>query len=377
MKQKLLMTASTYSHIRNFHLPYLREFQRLGWETHVGCAGIPADVPYIDEAIELPFEKRMRSLSNVQAAHLLRGKIEKEQYDLIITHTSLAAFFTRFAVQGMKNRPKLINVVHGYLFDDETPAPKRNILLAAERMTAPETDLLLTMNGYDYELAQRYRLGNQIEQVPGVGVDFSRLDRATPEDGIRLRKAMGIPRDTFVLLYAAEFSKRKSQDVLIKVMTGLPENVMLALCGAGALLEDCRALADKLGVGGRVLFPGQVTDIGAWYRMADAAVSASRSEGLPFNVMEAMHMELPVAASKVKGHVDLIDDGETGLLYPYGEVSGCAASVLRLLEDASLREKMRAQAGESVTRYGIDVVRPEVMGQYLDSVPEKTIKKVF
>lgn len=112
MKRKLLMTASTYSHIRNFHLPYLREFQRLGWETHVGCRGIPMDAPYIDEAIELPFEKRMQSRENLRAARLLRGKVASGRYDLIITHTSLAAFFIRLAVKGLKNRPKVINVVH-------------------------------------------------------------------------------------------------------------------------------------------------------------------------------------------------------------------------------------------------------------------------
>ena len=365
MKRKLLMTASTYSHISNFHLPYLREFQRLGWETHVGCKGIPADAPFIDETIELPFEKRMQSPANFRAARILRGQIQREHYDLIITHTSLAAFFTRLAVKGMRNRLKIINVVHGYLFDDETPAIKRRLLLNAERVTASETDLLLTMNAYDYATAQKYRLGRQVEQIPGMGVDFSKLDQATTEDGARLRRELGIPRDAFVLLYAAEFSERKSQDVLIEAMTRLPKNAVLVLCGTGALLEDCKALADKLGVSERVLFPRQIADMGAWYRMADAAVTSSRSEGLPFNVMEAMHLGLPMVASAVKGHVDLIEDGVTGLLYPYGDAAVCAAQVKRLMDDPVLREKVRIQGEKSVKRYALDRVLPQVMEQYL------------
>lgn len=363
--KKLLMTASTWPHIRNFHLPYLQEFQRLGWETHVGCRGIPADVPYIDEAIELPFEKRMQSRENLRAAHILRGEIKTAGYDLVIMHTSLAAFFSRLAVKGLKDRPTLINVVHGYLFDDNTPTLKRWLLLNAERLTAPETNLLLTMNEWDYEAARKYQLAKRIELIPGMGLDFEKLDRATWEDGIRLRKELNIPRDAFVMLYAAEFSKRKSQDVLIKAMQYLPKNAVLVLCGTGASLEDCKALADKLAVSKRVLFPGQITDMGAWYRMADTAVTASRSEGLPFNVMEAMHMGLPVVASAVKGHTDLIKDGETGLLYPYGDAKSCASQIKRVMENGSLRERLRENAKASVERYALEPVLPIVMEQYL------------
>ena len=338
----------------------------MGWETHVGCAGISNNAPCIDKAIELPFEKRMWSPTNIRAARILNDRIHAEHYDLIITHTSLAAFFTRLAVKGMRDRPKLINVVHGYLFDDDTPWQKRRLLLTAECLTASETDLLLTMNEWDYETAQKYRLGKQIEQIPGMGVDFSRLDQATREDGVRLRRKLGLSHEQFVLLYAAEFSKRKSQSVLLKALARLPERAVLVLCGTGAEMEACKALADKLGVGRRVLFPGQIADMAPWYRMADASVTASRSEGLPFNVMEAMYCGVPVVASAVKGHVDLIDDGETGLLYPYGDAEACAKQLRRVMEDAALRARLREKAKARVERYALDAVLPQVMARYLE-----------
>ena len=127
------MTASVWEHIKHFHLPYLQEFQRLGWETHVGCQGIPADAPYVDKALELPFEKHLGSVRNFKAARMIRKQIKEEKYDLIITHTTLAAFFTRLAVKGMRNRPRLINVMHGYLFDENSPWLKRTVFTAAEK----------------------------------------------------------------------------------------------------------------------------------------------------------------------------------------------------------------------------------------------------
>lgn len=364
MARKVLYTASTYSHIEHFHLPYLREFQKWGWETHIACAGAPKMVPFVNRAFDVPFRKSMKSPENWKATGMLRRLVKEEKYALITTHTSLAAFFTRLAVKGMTDCPRLVNVVHGYLFDDNTPFLKRRLLLNAERVAAPETDLLLTMNQWDYEAARKYRLGKRIEKIPGIGVDFSRLDSATEADGAALRKEYGIAPDAFVLIYPAEFSERKSQRVLIEAMRYLPENVLLALPGDGALLDDCKALAERLEVGCRVIFPGYILDIAPWYRMANAAVSASRSEGLPFNIMEAMYMGLPVVASAVKGHVDLIEDGESGVLYPYADAEACAGRMWMLLESPMLREKLQAHAKNSVVRYELYQILLETMGRY-------------
>ena len=371
MGRRVLFTASTYSHIVNFHLPYLRKFQEEGWTVHAACGGKPAPVPYADAVLEFPLKKSMWSPGNLKAAVSLRDNMRKEGYDLIITHTSLAAFFTRLALRGLKERPVVVNMVHGYLFDDETPWLKREVLLAAERWMASDTDLVLTMNRWDYEAAQKHRLGREVVHIPGVGVDFSRFDEVPAGTRRRLRQELGIPEDAFVLIYAAELSARKSQAVLIQAMGRLPETVLLALAGEGALRGECQELARKQGLEERVLFPGQVRDIPAWYAMADGAVSASRSEGLPFNVIEAMYAGLPVVASEVKGHSDLIKDGETGLLYPYGDESACAERVRRLLEDEALRERLARNAKAQVKQYALEQVFPVVWGQYAGFFSER------
>lgn len=363
-KRRVLFTASTYSHIEHFHLPYLREFKRLGWEVHIACGNGPAEAPFTDKSFDLPFQKSMTSPENFRASWMLRGIIRSEGYSLITTHTSLAAFFTRLAVKGMKPRPRLINVVHGYLFDGGTPAVKRSLLLNAERLTASETDLLLTMNRYDYELAKQYRLGREIDIIPGIGVDFSRLEDDQKRDSDITREVLGISPEAFILIYAAEFSGRKSQDVLIRAMTYLPEDTVLVLCGDGVELSRCRELAGRSGLAERVLFPGRIENMAAWYRLADAAVTASRSEGLPFNVMEAMYLGLPVVASRVKGHTDLIEDGSTGLLYSYGDSQECADRVRMLMTDVELRRRIGRRAADSVTQFGIDSVLPMALERY-------------
>lgn len=369
MARKVLFTASTYRHIRHFHLPYLRALQARGWAVHVACAGAPEVIPGAEVSLSVPFEKRLLSLKNFRAARLLRRRIRREGYTLIVTHTSLAAFFTRLALLGLPRRPRVVNMVHGYLFGKGAPPLRRTLLLGAERLTAPVTDLLLTMNRWDLETAQRLRLGRRIGQIPGIGVDFSRVD--APRSPVS-RRARGIPEDAFVLIYAAEFSPRKHQAVLLRALAELPERAFLLLPGDGRLLAECRALARSLGLEGRVLFPGHAEDMAPWYALADAAVSASRSEGLPFNILEAMHLGLPVVASAVKGHTDLIVPGETGLLYPCGDSAACAAAIRRLMEDEALARRLSERARTAAEPYALERVLPAVLSWYESVCPPQT-----
>ena len=324
MERKMLFAASTWSHIQNFHLPYLRHFQGLGWRVHAACGDAPASAPYTERVLEVPFTKSMGSPRNFRAAALLRELIREEGYE-----------------------------------------PGR----------APVPDLVLTMNRWDLQTAQRYRLGANVVHIPGIGVDFAGFSRAASGSRERLREALGIPQGAFVLLYAAEFSKRKSQEVLIRAMRRLPEQAVLVLTGDGALCEQCRQMARQFGLDRRVLFPGYVRNMPEWCGMADAAVSGSRSEGLPFHIMEAMYAGLPIVASDVKGTSDLLSDHEAGLLYPYGDDAACAAQIQRLMDSDRLRRQLGARAREHVEQYSLERVLPVVLGLYDGLLLEQTVRQ--
>ncbi|HJB99510.1 MAG TPA: glycosyltransferase [Candidatus Flavonifractor merdavium] len=365
---KVLFTASTYSHIVNFHRPYLASFRQLGWTVEVACGGTPMEIPEAHRVVYIPFEKEMLSPRNITAWRQLRRLMKEEGYDLVSCHTSLASFFTRMAMRGLKNRPKVACVAHGYLFGEENSATKNLLLSTAEGLAAPVTDLLITMNSWDTGYAMAHKLGKKIVEVPGIGLDTDRLRPVSGQERAALRAEWGIAEGDILLLYAAEFSGRKSQQVLIRAMTRLPEQVKLALPGQGVLREACMALAEELGVAGRVLFPGQV-QMARWYGAADLAASASRSEGLPFNIMEAMYCGLPVVASRVKGHTDLLEESGAGLLYPYGDWAACAGCVQELLQDRELAKRMGERGRQAVQAYTLDRVQPVVMAQYETLAP--------
>ena len=112
IKHKLLMTASVWSHIQNFHLPYLREFKRLGWETHVGCAGIPAEAPWSGSAFDLLADQWIEKTGPVLREGVKPEEAEKateggkRNQTLYAELTSLAEELNRYvrSLEGHSNR---------------------------------------------------------------------------------------------------------------------------------------------------------------------------------------------------------------------------------------------------------------------------------
>ncbi|MEG1073083.1 MAG: glycosyltransferase, partial [Oscillospiraceae bacterium] len=203
--KKVLYAASTFGHLAAFHRPYLRFFQERGYEVTAMAGGTLCELPEADKLWQVPFEKTMTSTNNFKLVPEMAEQLKREQYDIISVHTALAAFFVRLAVKlAGKGDTVVLNTVHGYLFDGNTSKPKRLLLMAAEKLTAGVTDCVLTMNREDTEIAQRKKLGKQVVQIPGMGIDYDRFAAPKHEpDG-----------EKFTLVYAAEFSTRKNQQML-------------------------------------------------------------------------------------------------------------------------------------------------------------------
>jgi glycogen synthase len=81
-----------------------------------------------------------------------------------------------------------------------------------------------------------------------------------------------------------------------------------------------------------------------WYRLADIQVVPSRYEPFGMVVLEGMLYGLPIIASDLGGPKSILNDGQTGLLFPPRDVHALAAAIVRLIKDSSLRQRL-ATAG--------------------------------
>lgn len=362
--KKILITASTLGHLKSFHLPYLEALQKEGFQVDIACP-VQTEVEKpkgVHEVIHVPFQKKMFAPSNLKATGMLVKKMN--HYDILITHTALASFFSRLALFFTRKKPHVICMVHGYLFHAHSSSLKTLLLRSAEKLVAHKTDVVLCMNQWDLQQAEKYKLGKKIGFVSGIGVSFTPI---TEKDTIGLRESLSLPQDCFLLAFGGEFSHRKNQMFLIKAMTKLPQQVHLALAGRGDTLEDCKAFVAQLGLEHRVHFLGFVSPLTAWYQVADCVVTACVSEGLPVHLMEALFLGKPVVVSDVKGNQDLVVEGETGLLFPWNHEDAYVSQIKKLLENPNVGKTMGGKGKNRMNPYDLEHVLPEVMDWYCGS----------
>jgi glycosyltransferase involved in cell wall biosynthesis len=124
----------------------------------------------------------------------------------------------------------------------------------------------------------------------------------------------------------------------------------LVLKGDGPEKEEMEALAASLGLGAAVSFRDRTSyaDVPGDLREADIFLSTATSDGTPVSVLEAMSAGRPCIATRVGGVPEWIRDGENGLLVPPGDPGALARAILALAGDPSLRERLGAEARETV-----------------------------
>lgn len=362
--KKILFAASTLSHIRNFHLPYLEEFHRLGYEVWV-ATNSEEPVVYADHVVALPFAKKLLSRRNIKAIFMARKLFREQKFDLISTHTALASAVLRAAVLLLPSRPKVFCTVHGYLFH-ESDGLRKWIYLIPEKICSHVTDVLMVMNHEDYDIAQKHGLyAGELHYISGMGIRLGEFKPAAPEERLFLRKKLKLSEDDFVYVYAAEFSERKNQAILIHAFAEVSRensHMKLLLAGDGVLLEECRNLARRLHADDRILFPGHVDAMRELYSACNACVSVSRIEGLPFNVMEALACGLPVIASDIKGHRELVANGKNGVLFPAGDFKALKCGLLAVYENPG---NFVGQC--DLSPFDLETVRPQIIRIYREA----------
>lgn len=113
--------------------------------------------------------------------------------------------------------------------------------------------------------------------------------------------------------------------------------------------ELCR-IASELGVLDAIEFAGSFpsTELGQQYLAARVLLVPSAYEGLPMVILEAMQFNLPVVATRVSGHPEVIENEVSGLLVPLDDPQAMALSALRLLEDQALAARIALAARKRV-----------------------------
>lgn len=385
MKKVLFVATVVKTHIMEFHIPYLKMFKEMGWETAVAARNDyenPADcvIPYCDIYYNIPFERNPLKPGNLKAYKELKHLIDEGEYDIIHCHTPVGAMLTRLAAkQARKQGTKVFYTAHGFHFYKGAPAINWILYYPVEKWLSRYTDVLITINKEDYERARTFKAG-KVCYVPGVGIDLKKFN-AGYVNKEQKRKEIGVSADDFVLLSVGELIPRKNHEVVIRALSVLKQldklnHIEYVICGRGAYEADLRKLAEELDVADHVRFLGYRNDISEICNCADLFVFMSHQEGLPVALMEAMACGLPAVCSNIRGNTDLIEDGVTGLL-ANNTPEEVAQSISKMKSDTALRNRVASAALQKIRQFDLSSVEDEMTKIYGGGVSNLALQGVY
>lgn len=185
---------------------------------------------------------------------------------------------------------------------------------------------------------------------------FFRSSEKARERSSELRKKWALPDDRLILLFVGKFETKKHPELLLESLKGLEDRVHLLMVGEGELSEASREQATAL----PVTFAGFLnqSQLPEAYAVSDALIlpsDAGETWGLVAN--EAMAAGLTVVVSDLPGCAgDLVVDGETGRVVPFGDVVALRNAIADLAGDREALAKMKRASRKHVANYSFQAI---------------------
>ena len=309
--------------------------------------------------LEVPLEREISPVRDIRSAWHLWGILRALRPTVTNVGTPKAGLLGGFAAW-LTRVPCRFYTLHGLRFETTTGL-RRKLLILAERLACRFAHRVVCVS---HSVRERAITCGLVDRERALifgagscnGVDVARF-APTPQRlrrAAELRHQLGIPANAPVALFVGRLTCDKGiaelMEAFLQLENRFPE-LRLLLVGSfedgDPLPTDIRK---RLESHERVILTGPVNDTAPYYAIADVLVLPSHREGLPTVVLEGHAAGKPVIGAAATGIVDVLVDGETGLLFPVGDVSALADAIARLIDDRALARKIADAGQEQVKR---------------------------
>ena len=265
---------------------------------------------------------------------------------------------------GAGGTPRVVHTFHGFPFHEFQSRGRRAGYVAIERYLGRRTDVFLAVGGAVAAEAvrrgiaapDRVRVINPAISWPAEPVRPGRPGRA--------RRRLAVPVGCSVVGTVGRVDYQKAPESFVDALAALDRpDVYAVWIGDGPLRRDMERRVDRRGLRDRFRCVGHRDDVPGLLPGLDVFVMASRYEGLPCAVAEAMTAGLPVVATAVNAVPDVVLPGETGLLASPEQPQQLAAAIRYMLDEPTEAARMAA-AGQRLIG---DRFTPDALGTVLDA----------
>lgn len=287
--------------------------------------------------------------------------LKEGDVEVIHCNTPIGGFVGRICGKKYKV-PKIIYTAHGFHFYKGAPLLYNTLIKWIEFFLAHWTDVIITINEEDYQNAKKMKLrkNGKVYKLNGVGIDVDRYKNIVIDKLVK-RNELGLKSNDFICIGLGRLEENKNYSVSIKAISKLNDsNIHFIICGDGPQRKKLEVLSKKLGVDKQIHFLGFRTDVDELLSMSDCYISTSKREGLPRALMEAMACGLPCIVSKIRGNVDLLENGKGGYVFECMDINDISDKIRNLINNRKLIDIMKEYNLKAIKSYDVSVVKNEL-----------------
>lgn len=260
--------------------------------------------------------------------------LSNNEYEFIHCHSPIGGFVSRLAAN--KYRVKVIYTAHGFHFYKGAPMINWILYYSIEKFLSKKTDILITINKEDYQIANKKFKSQKIEFIPGVGIDVNKINNLKIIK-TEIRDSLEIDHEDFLIISVGELNRNKNHQKMIRVISKIKESrIKYIICGKGKEFSRLVKLSQKLKIENQIKFMGFRDDVPKLLKASDIFALPSKREGLSVALMEAMASGLPVVCSNIRGNRDLVINEKNGYLFNFNQNKDLINYIIKLFNDRNL-----------------------------------------
>ncbi len=280
----------------------------------------------------------VRDERDVRWLAALRRRLRERPVDVVHVHSPYVAALARLAIRTLPRpvRPAVVSTEHNAWTTFKAPTRRLNACTSRldDATIAVSEETRLSMSG-----PARARCETLVHGVDLAGLRALRAERRA------VRDELGIDDATVLVGTVANYHPKKDWPNLLRaarVVADADPTIRFLSVGQGPLQQEVEALYRELGLDGVMTLTGHRPDATRLMAACDLFALASRWEGLPVAVMEALALGLPIVATAVGGIAETFTDGVDARLVPPRDPVALATAILDVAHDEHLRASLAA-----------------------------------
>lgn len=342
MKVLLAITKSNFGGAQRYVYDLAKGAEAAGYDVMV-LAGQEGPLTEKLKEIKVPFislPSLWRDVSVFKDSKALRDIIailKREKPHVVHLNSSKMGLIGGLAARLM-GVPHIIFTAHGWPFNESRPWWQKLLLKKIMWWTVQLSHKTICVS----EQLKRDMNWPFVEHKLVVihnGIDPFPLEKRTNESGLTVGTL-------------SELHHTKGLDIALKgfarALNGTDARFLIL--GEGERKTELESLAQKLGIARQVIFAGFVPDAREKLANFDIFTLTSRTEGLPYVLLEAGIASIPVIATSVGGIPEVIHPGQTGLLVEKESVTQFSEALTRLAADQNLRMRLGTNLHDLVAK---------------------------